>query len=418
MVTRNRFRARLAAPAVAALAALLAGCALSSGGSPPAIVVGADLALTGPGAAVGEVYRRGIELRVEQLNRQRPAGASPVELRVLDNRTEPATTAANLAELAADPAVTAVVSGGCTACVAATETGWDEAGVPVVALAPGEQVAGPDGAGRFVFQLAPPTSAAADLLAAELAQAPAETVGLLTLAAPGDGADGARELSQALAGAGLDLVVHEEVTGYPDSDGGDGPAASAATRVAQWRPVDPPGFFPGDPAAVDPSTGPDAVVLWAPPAPAATLASMLREAGWAGELYLPPLAAGPVSLPAATREAFGDARLVFTETLVIDEVIATSPARTARQLWWREYVAAYGGYDAHASFAADALDVVVAAVDRIDQTGREAVRETIMSTNLDGLSGPIRFTPQNHSGLQPLALRVLVVSGDRWRLAS
>ncbi|MFN7131691.1 MAG: MEDS domain-containing protein, partial [Myxococcales bacterium] len=96
---------------------------------------------------------------------------APVELRVLDNGSDPATTAANLAEFAADPVVTAVVSGGCTACVAASAAEWDDAGVPVVGLAAGEEVAGPGGAGRFVFQLAPPTNVTADLLATELARA-------------------------------------------------------------------------------------------------------------------------------------------------------------------------------------------------------------------------------------------------------
>jgi branched-chain amino acid transport system substrate-binding protein len=34
----------------------------------------------------------------------------------------------------------------------------------------------------------------------------------------------------------------------------------------------------------------------------------------------------------------------------------------------------------------------------------------------DGLSGPIRLTPANHSGLMPQALTVLVARGGRWRL--
>ena len=39
------------------------------------------------------------------------------------------------------------------------------------------------------------------------------------------------------------------------------------------------------------------------------------------------------------------------------------------------------------------------------------------TSQLDGLSGPIRMTPDNHSGLMPQALTTLVARGGRWRLA-
>jgi branched-chain amino acid transport system substrate-binding protein len=37
-------------------------------------------------------------------------------------------------------------------------------------------------------------------------------------------------------------------------------------------------------------------------------------------------------------------------------------------------------------------------------------------TQLDGLTGPLRLTPSQHSGLMPQALTLLTVRGDRWRL--
>jgi branched-chain amino acid transport system substrate-binding protein len=37
---------------------------------------------------------------------------------------------------------------------------------------------------------------------------------------------------------------------------------------------------------------------------------------------------------------------------------------------------------------------------------------------VDGISGPIRLTPANHSGLMPQALILLVARAGRWRLAS
>jgi branched-chain amino acid transport system substrate-binding protein len=48
---------------------------------------------------------------------------------------------------------------------------------------------------------------------------------------------------------------------------------------------------------------------------------------------------------------------------------------------------------------------------------RERIRDVLETTQVDGLSGPIRFTPDNHSGLMPQALSLLVARGGRWRPA-
>ena len=49
---------------------------------------------------------------------------------------------------------------------------------------------------------------------------------------------------------------------------------------------------------------------------------------------------------------------------------------------------------------------------------RARIREIVETSQRDGLSGPIRLTPDNHSGLMPQALTLLVARSGRWRLAS
>jgi branched-chain amino acid transport system substrate-binding protein len=405
---------RLSAAVLATLLLVASAACAATPTPPPPLVLAADLALSGTGAAAGTVYQRALELRVEQVNQRLPAGRR-VELRVKDNRSDPATAAVNLAEVAADPTVTAVVSGGCTACVVATAADLDAAGLPTVALAAGDAVAAPPSQRRYVFQLAPPAAATADLLVAELHGAGVAEFALVTVDDDGGAAaDGAREVAAAARVAGLDLVLHERLTidrvAGPDPE----PVTAAAERVASWRPEPAPFDVPG--GGPEPA-GPAAVVLWAPAAQAEVLAVALRHAGWTGRFFLAPAAAGGLFLTGAAESALAGARLVFTETLAIDEVIATSPARTARQLWWRDYISRYGGYDAYASFAADAVDLLLVAAERAGSTERRPLRDTLAATHLDGLTGPIRFRPDAHSGLQPLALTVLVASGDRWRPA-
>jgi branched-chain amino acid transport system substrate-binding protein len=108
--------------------------------------------------------------------------------------------------------------------------------------------------------------------------------------------------------------------------------------------------------------------------------------------------------------------LVFVPTLAIDDVIATTPAKAARKQWFEDYTSRYGVYQGQASFAADAVRLIADAVNRAGSTERSMLRSRLESTRTDGLSGPIRITPNNHSGLMPQALTVLIARNGRWRL--
>jgi len=109
--------------------------------------------------------------------------------------------------------------------------------------------------------------------------------------------------------------------------------------------------------------------------------------------------------------------MVFTETLVIDEVIATSPAKAARQTWFRDYTSRFGTYHAFSSFGADTIQLLVEAINQAGVAERNTLRDAIEGARFDGFTGPMRMTPLNHSGLRPQALTTLVVRGDRWRLS-
>ena len=70
-----------------------------------------------------------------------------------------------------------------------------------------------------------------------------------------------------------------------------------------------------------------------------------------------------------------------------------------------------------AAFAADAADLIADAVASAGND-RGRIRDILETSQVDGLAGPIRFAPHNHSGLMPQALTLLVVRSGRWRLAS
>jgi branched-chain amino acid transport system substrate-binding protein len=60
----------------------------------------------------------------------------------------------------------------------------------------------------------------------------------------------------------------------------------------------------------------------------------------------------------------------------------------------------------------------VDAVGRADSTYSQQIRDQLENQTLDGLSGPLRFSAEEHSGLQPEALGILTVQKGRWTLAA
>jgi branched-chain amino acid transport system substrate-binding protein len=372
-------------------AAVATGCSTPGPASTERVLIGVDLELTGPGAHLGQVYRRALELRVDQINEARLLGDRRLELTVLDNRTDSAVAATNISRLASTPQLAAIITGACDACVLASLENITTSGVPVVSLATTADLVEPVDERRYVFKVGPDAFDVARVLARELDRGDAQTVGLITSDQP-YGVEGQRELAAATQRLGIDVesrVVTED---------GQGTDAAVADLLS--------------------GADPEAVVIWASGPASVTVAVSLRNQGYQGQLFLAPSGASELFVGGQGRAALDGARMVFTESLVIDGLIASSPAKAARQTWLRDYAAEEGTYHAHASFAADALQVLVAAINSSDRTDRETLRAELEHTQIDGFTGPIRFRLESHSGLSPQALVMLVAQGDRWRLAA
>jgi branched-chain amino acid transport system substrate-binding protein len=162
---------------------------------------------------------------------------------------------------------------------------------------------------------------------------------------------------------------------------------------------------------------PGALLVLTGPDQASLAATSAKAAGFAGQIYFDANAAGDLFIPQAASTATDNTTMVFTQILAIDDVIATTPAKAARKQWFRDYTARYGSYSGVASFAADAADLIGRGVAQVG-ADRERLRGVLETSQLDGLSGPIRITPDNHSGLMPQALTLLVARSGRWRLLS
>lgn len=379
--------------ALASLTALtlvgLAGCQLAEPLKDTRdIVIAADLELSGATAAVGNAYDRALRLKVEQINARGLLGGRKIKLNVHDNRSDKTLSLTNVAEYANSPDVVAIITGGCNECATATANIINEKRIPAISLAPANVVT-PVSDHRYIFKVGPNPQDNAVALVRELTRNGAKTVGLLTTD-DAYGEDGVSTLTAELKKAGI------QIRGQAKFKATDTDLSQPVQRVVSGKP--------------------DALILWAYPNQASLAAVSAHEARYAGKILFDMAAAGDLFLTGQAAAATNNAIMISTQTMAIDDIIANTPAKAARKQWFRDYTSRYGGYYGYASFAADAVQLVADAVETAGNTNRDRIRDVLETTRMDGLSGPIRITPDNHSGLMPQGLSVLVARSGRWRL--
>lgn len=384
----------IAGLALVVLAGFLTGCQSSSDDQAAGdIVIAADLELSGGLATLGKTYQRALELKVEHINESGVLGDRKVRLEIKDNRSDPSESLRNINEFAANPDVQAIVMGGCSECVTGSALAIAEARVPTIALTPAN-VAQPVAEHRYLFKLGPNAADNAAALVNELKRQDVDEVGMLHTD-DSYGREGLAAVKAEVRKAGIQWGGAQAVK-TTDTD-----VSNAVRRLT--------------------TDVPDALIIWTTAEQAALATVSVGELGYDGKLFFDAGAADSLFLDSRAAASADGATMVFTQTMVIDDVIANTPAKALRKQWFRDYTSRYGGYAGYSSFAADALQLLVDAVVATDGSGqanRDAVRDVLETLRLDGLSGPIRLTPDNHSGLMPQALSMLVARSGRWRLAS
>jgi len=366
----------------------VAGCTSINADSEADVVVAASLELSGSAVDLGTAYKRALDLRVAQLNDGGLLGRRRIVLQVRDNRSDPAIALAQITEFASDTRVAAIITGACAECVTGAAKVINERRVPTIALSPVADVSAPLAERKYIFRLAPNADDDASVLAGELNRAGQRKIAFIS-SDDAYGRGGSDALGREVGKINAKVVARGQ---YAPTDNDLGKAARAAIAGA-----------------------PDAIVVWGYPPQAAMAIGAIRGAGYHGQVYLDAGAAGNLFLGGPSSTTDGTA-LVFTQTLAIDDVIATTPAKAARRQWFQDFTSRYGTYHGHASFAADALQLIVNAVVRSGSVDGPTLRALLETSQIDGLSGQIRLTPDNHSGFMPQSLTMLEARGGRWRL--
>ena len=381
--------------AVVAAAAMLAtgpvGCTSDDAGTAAAtdVVIGADLAAQS--SPTDKAYARALQLRVDQVNASGLLGDKRLRLQILDNHGDRTTSLRNISTLAGDKSVVAIVGGQCGECMVEAAKTVNDARVPTIALAAADRVVKTDqGQSPYVFKIGPNAGDSTAALAGAMSLAKVKKVGLL--------------YSDDLYGRGAQAAF-------------TGEAQKAKITITSPVAVKPTATDITQAVGTLADSEPDALVFMVGPDLAGLAATSAKASKFGKKIYYDAAAAGDMFIAPSAAAASESANMVFTQTLAIDDVIATTPAKAARKQWFRDYTSRYGTYSGVASFAADAVGVIADGIARAG-TDRAALRNAIETTQIDGISGAIRITPDNHSGLMPQALTLLVARSGRWRLAS
>ncbi|MFI5935690.1 ABC transporter substrate-binding protein [Actinoplanes sp. NPDC051494] len=386
-----RLPRRLTASITASALVLPALAACDSGsessGAKTDIVIGADLAL---GTASDTAFARALQLRVDQVNASGELADHNLVLRIQDNRSDSTASARNISTLADDPQVAALIAGSCDKCIEDAAKTIDDSKIPTISLGASDQIATPLDGRRYVFKVGPNSADNAAALTSELVRTGRKKVALL--------------YSDDLYGRGAHEHMVSELTG-------------AKLDISDELPVKPTSTDLSESIADLVGGKADALVVLTGSDQATLAVTQAKKAAFKGQVFFDAAAAGDLFLPQQAAAAAEGTTMVFTQILAIDDVIATTPAKAASKQWFRDYTSRYGSYSGVASFGADAVSLIADAVLRAGGD-RQRIRDVLETSQTDGFSGPLRLTPDNHSGLMPQALTLLVVRSGRWRLLS
>ena len=405
---RGKAAAVLAALAVFALLALLAGCppqAQDEGevvapdslapepetltGDP--IKIGGLFAVTGEASSLGEPEADTAKMLEKHFNETGGIAGRPVEILVRDTKGIEADALNAAKELVEKENVVAIVGPSRSGTTMAVVDYVESAGVPLLSCAAARAITEP--VKKFVFQV-PPGDADAVVRIYEYMNAnDISKIAILT-SSSGYGAEGLKQLTEQDADAGIEIVAEESFN------------EAATDMTAQLTRIK--------------ATDAQAVVCWgvgkAPGLIAKNMAQLAMEiplfqsSGVANQRFIEAggEAADGVIMPAA-------------KLIVLDQLPEDEPQMAALKEYHDMFVAEYDREpDHYGGHAWDALQIIKAAVERAGaDADRAAIRDEIEKTDgFVGIGGIFTYSPEDHYGLSPDAFAMVTIEDGKWKLVS
>lgn len=353
------------------------------------IPIGVDIELSGPASVQGEAYRNAVELVAEQVNQTGVLGRRKIELVIRDNQSDPTESLQIVKGFIQRENVVGIVGGGSTPTTLSMASAVEDAGVPTVSMGSSGAIVNPVDSRQYVFKTPADTDQIVQVLLEDMQDRGVERVGFISVDNPyGDA--GVQAFTAGAEDAGVEVVAREKFRAE-DKD-----YTTQLTKIA--------------------ARDPDAIVCWAIPPGAGIVAKNATAAGFGGQLYFDAGAGAELFLEGAGSAADG-VLMVHPTVLVAGEAPESAPNHEQMTGFYDAYTDRYGSYSGFASYAADALRLLVAAIEEAGSTDRAAVRDALEQLAYDGVTGVYQMSASDHTGLATESLSLLTVRNGRWTLA-
>jgi branched-chain amino acid transport system substrate-binding protein len=375
---------------LSALSLVAAGCSAGEDKSTTdEIRIGVSIELTGPDSAAGPAHKNALVLAADEINRSGLLDGKQLRLIIKDNKSDPAEALARVNGFLENDNVTAIIGGGTSPTTLSVVDAIEKAKVPLVSMASTDDVLTPREKRRHVFKTPPSPAPVVEVMLRDFRAANITRVGLLAVAdAYGDA--GAKAVREGAEREGLALVGTERFRIADQAYTGQ------LTRLIAQKP--------------------DAIVVWSVFPGAAKAARDVKKLGYKGRVYFDAGAGAELFVRDASLASEGTF-MVHPSVLAANQVTATTPSVLAQKEFFSRYTQRYGTFSGFASYAADALGLIAAAIEQTGSIDRRALRDKLETIRYDGLTGSYEFRATNHGGAAGDALTVLTVRGGGWVLA-
>ncbi|MEW6457959.1 MAG: ABC transporter substrate-binding protein [Bacillota bacterium] len=374
-----------------ALAFFIAGCGGQSG-APEKVEpykIGAVIEVSGPAASLGVPQKNTLEMLAADLNARGGINGHPVQLIILDNKTNE-TEAVLAAKRLIDQDKVLVILGGSTSgtSLAMVDT-VQKSGVPMISHAASAKIVEPVADRHWVFKTAQSDILVANKIAAYLKSKGITDVAFMSMNnAFGDSGRG--NFMTAAAAHGLKVVVDERFE-VDDKD-----MTMQLTKVK--------------------GSSAQALVVWAIPPSASIVTKNFRDL----KMAIPLIHTHGVGNQTFLDLAGGAADGIIApmgKLLVAEQLPDTDPQKALLLEYLQAYQAKYG--ERPSTFGGHGWDAFQLAVKAIETAGadRAAIRDALENTaGFVGISGVFNMSAQDHNGLGEDSMVLVEVTDGKWSL--
>ncbi len=352
------------------------------------IKIGAIFSVTGPASFLGEPEKNTALMLQDQINEQGGLLGKKVEVIIYDDETD-----VNKCVLAADKLlkkdkVCAVIGPTTSGNTLAIVNKFPSAQVPMVSCAAAEKIVKP--VNKWVFKT-PQSDRHAVMKILQHAKAQGfKKIAILTVS-NGYGQAGRAVLKELVPAEGFELVA-DELYGPKDTD-----MTPQLTKIKDLQP--------------------DAIICWGTNPGPAVISRNRAQLGMATPLYQSHGVASKKFIELAGDSANG-LMLPAGRLIVAAQIPDGHPQKNVLVEYIKNYEERYKiPVSSFGSYAADALMLVVQAVEAGGSADPKAIRDNIEKiTGFMGVTGEYNFSPVDHNGLDADAFEMLVIENNDWKI--